>query len=105
VLAFAARQRVREIGIRMALGAQRSQVLRLFLKEGAVLVGVGAGVGIVAALAVGRLLTAILFDVTPADPLSAALAFSMLVLVGLGAACIPALRASRVDPIEVLRAE
>jgi ABC-type antimicrobial peptide transport system permease subunit len=105
VLAFAARQRVREIGIRMALGAQRAQVLRLFLREGAILVSVGASIGIVAALAVGRLLGAILFDVTPADPLSATVAFAMLVLVGLGAACIPALRASRVDPIEVLRAE
>jgi predicted permease len=105
VLTFAARQRVREIGIRMALGAQRAQVLRLFLKEGAILVGVGAGIGIVAALAVGRLLSAILFDVTPADPLSAAVAFAMLVLVGFGAACIPALRASKTDPIEVLRAE
>ena len=87
VLAFAARQRVREIGIRMALGAQRAQVLRLFLKEGAMLVGVGGRLGIVAALAVGRLLSAILFDVTPADPLSATRGLRMLVLVGFGAAC------------------
>jgi predicted permease len=105
VLAFAARQRVREIGIRMALGAQRAQGLRLFLKEGALLVGAGAAVGIVVALVVGRLLSAILFDVTSADPLSATVAFAVLALVGLGAACVPALRASKTDPIEVLRAE
>jgi predicted permease len=105
VLAFAARQRVREVGIRMALGAHRSQVLNLFLKEGAILVGVGVGIGIVAALAVGRLLNAILFDVTAADPLSAALSLATLVLIGIGATLIPALRASKIDPAQVLRSE
>jgi ABC-type antimicrobial peptide transport system permease subunit len=105
VLAFAARRRVREIGVRMALGAQRAQIIRLFLKDGALLVSVGLMIGIVAALAVGRLLSAILFEVTPADPLSVAVSIAMLGLLGLGAACIPALRASKVDPVEVLRAE
>lgn len=105
VLAFAARQRVREIGIRMALGARRTQVMSLFLKEGALLVGAGVLVGIVAALAVGRLLSTILFDVAPADPVSATFTLLLLAAIGLGAACIPALRATRVDPVEVLRAE
>ena len=105
VLAFAARQRVREIGIRMALGARRAQVMRLFLKEGAMLVGAGVLVGIVAALAVGRLLSTILFNIAPADPASAVFSLLLLALIGLGAACIPALRATQVDPVEVLRAE
>ena len=105
VLAFAARQRVREVGIRMALGAQRSQVIGLFLRDGAVLVAAGVATGIVAALAVGHLLGAILFEVTPADPLSAALSLGVLTAIGLGAASIPAVRASKTEPVEVLRSE
>jgi ABC-type antimicrobial peptide transport system permease subunit len=79
--------------------------MRLFLQEGAILVGAGVVIGIVAGLAVGRLLSAILFDVAPADPVSAAFSLFLLTLIGLGAVCIPALRATRVDPVEVLRAE
>ncbi len=105
VLAFAARQRVREIGIRIALGAQRAQVLRLFLKDGAALVLVGGAIGLLACFGVGQLLTAMLFEVKPADPVSLALALIVLAAIGLGAACIPAVRASKVDPAEVLRAE
>ncbi len=105
VLAFAARQRVREIGIRIALGAQRAQVLRLFLKDGAALVAIGGAIGLLACLAVGRLLTAILFEVKPADPGSLAVALVALAAIGLAAACIPAVRASKVDPAAVLRAE
>jgi predicted permease len=105
VLAFAARQRVREIGIRLALGAQRAQVLRLFLKDGAALVVVGGVIGLLGCLGVGKLLTAILFEVKPADPGSLAVALVALAAIGLGAACIPAVRASKVDPAEILRAE
>jgi putative ABC transport system permease protein len=105
VLAFAARQRVREIGIRIALGAQRTQVLWLFLQNGATLVAVGGAIGLLTCLAVGRLLTAMLFEVKPADPGSLVMALIALAVIGLGAACIPAVRASKVDPAEVLRAE
>ncbi len=105
VLAFAARQRVREIGIRMALGAQRAQVVQLFFREGVSLVAAGLGVGILAAIAVGRLLSTLLFGITPTDPVAALATLAILIGAGLGAACIPAFRASKVDPIEVLRAE
>jgi ABC-type antimicrobial peptide transport system permease subunit len=105
VLAFAARQRVREIGIRMALGAQRAQVVQLFFREGVYLVATGLGVGILGAIAVGRLLSTLLFGITPADPVAAFATLAILIGAGLGATCIPAFRASKVDPIEVLRAE
>jgi predicted lysophospholipase L1 biosynthesis ABC-type transport system permease subunit len=105
VLAFAARQRVREIGIRMALGAQRAQVVRLFFREGALLVAMGLGAGILAAIAIGRLLRTLLFGVTPADPIAALATLAILITAGLGATCIPALRASKVDPVQVLRSE
>jgi predicted permease len=105
VLAFAVTQRTREIGVRMALGAQRSQVLRLFLRDGALLVVTGAATGILGALAISRLLSAILFETAPADPVSAFFTVVVLVAVGIAAVCIPALRASKVDPMNALRAE
>jgi len=105
VLAFAVTQRTREIGVRMALGAERSQVVQLFLKQGAMLVLIGAGVGIVGALAAGRLLRSILFQTPAADPFSAAITLVVLIAVGIAAVCIPARRASKVDPVEALRAE
>ena len=105
VLAFAVAQRTREIGVRMALGAQRSQVVKLFLKEGAVLVAAGATVGMIAALAVGRMLQSLLFETRPADGLSAVSSLTVLAVVGIAAAAIPALRASKIDPMNALRAE
>ncbi|MGC2108779.1 MAG: ABC transporter permease [Candidatus Korobacteraceae bacterium] len=105
VLAFAVTQRTREIGIRMALGAERSQVVMLFLKQGAALVLIGAGFGILGAFAAGRLLSSILFQTAPADSLSAVATLLLLIAVGIAAVCIPAQRASKVDPVEALRAE
>src|SRR5262249_26060538 len=105
VLAFAVTRRTREIGVRMALGAERSQVVLLFLKQGAMLVLMGAGIGIVGALAAGQLLRSILFQTQTADPLSALVTLVVLISVGIAAVCIPARRASKVDPVEALRAE
>jgi ABC-type antimicrobial peptide transport system permease subunit len=89
----------------MALGAQRAQVVRLFFREGALLVAMGLGAGILAAIAIGRLLGTLLFGVTPADPIAALATLAILITAGLGATCIPALRASKVDPVQVLRSE
>ena len=105
VLAFVVTQRTREIGVRLALGAQRSQVRSLFLKQGAMLILAGGTGGLAAALVVGRLLGAILFQTAPADPVSAIVAVAILGVVGIAAICIPAQRASRVDPMAALRAE
>jgi putative ABC transport system permease protein len=91
--------------VRLALGAQRSQVRTLFLKQGAMLVLAGGAVGLAAALVVGRLLGAILFQTAPADPLSAMATVAILVVIGIAAICIPAQRASQVDPMTALRAE
>lgn len=105
VLAFVVSQRTREIGVRLALGAQRSQVRTLFLKQGAILVLAGGAAGLAGALLVGRLLGAILFETTPADPLAAMVTVAVLVVIGIAAVCIPAQRASQVDPMQALRAE
>jgi predicted permease len=105
VLAFVVIQRTREIGVRLALGAQRSQVRRLFLKHGALLVLAGAAVGLAGALVAGRLLGAILFQTAPADPFSVVVTTAVLVVIGIAAVCIPAQRASEVDPMVALRAE
>ncbi len=105
VLAFVVTQRNREIGVRLALGAQRSQVRALFLKQGAGLIVAGGIVGLAGALVAGRLLNAILFETAPTDPLSAVASVAVLVVIGVAAVCIPAQRASQVDPMAALRAE
>jgi len=105
VLAYAVTQRTREIAVRMAVGAQRSQVVALFLKEGAVLVLASTAAGLLGAVAAGRLLRALLFQTMPADPMSAVVTVLLLVGVGLVAVLIPAQRASKVDPVTALRAE
>jgi predicted permease len=105
VLAVAVTQRTREVGVRMALGAERSQVLALFLRQGAGMVLSGAAVGMVAALLAGRLLGSILFQTTPADPVSVSAALLVLIVCGVAAIVVPAYRASKVDPMAALRAE
>jgi len=105
IMALSVSQRVREIGIRMALGAQPSQILRMLVGQGVGLALVGIGIGFVGGLAVTRLLKSLLFEVTPSDPLT----FIGVALVLLGAALvailIPARRAASIDPNVALRSE
>jgi putative ABC transport system permease protein len=105
VVSFLVTQRTREIGIRMALGARASDVVRLVLAEGMAPVGLGGVVGVLAALAVTRAIRSLLFGVTPLDPLSLAAAPALLAAVALVACYLPARRAVRVDPIVALREE
>jgi putative ABC transport system permease protein len=98
-------QRTQEIGIRMALGAQRNDVLRLIVKQGMLVAGVGAGLGLVAALWLAHLIRSLLYGVQPADPVTLGGVSLMLILAALGATYIPARRATRVNPIDSLRSE
>ncbi len=105
VKAYSVAQRTREIGIRMALGADPSDTLVMILREGFVVTMVGAGVGIVLALGVGRILAAMLYDVHAADPAVFIGAPLVLTAVSLFASYVPARRAARVDPMVALRYE
>lgn len=98
-------QRTRELGIRMALGAQRSSVFRLVILQGAKLALVGLGIGIVAALALTRLMVSLVYGVVPSDPLTFIAVTVLIVLVTLAACYIPARRAMKVDPMIALRYE
>lgn len=98
-------QRTREIGIRVALGADRSRVLRMVLGQGAVLIAIGAGTGLLASVAVARMVRGLLFGVTAADPTTFVLVASALAAVALLATYVPARRAAAVDPMTALRAE
>jgi predicted permease len=105
VVAFTVAQRTREIGVRMALGAGAGEVIRLFLVQGARLLGIAGIVGIALALAAGHALSALLFGVSPRDPLTFMAVALLLGGVALLATYVPARRASRVDPMAVLRGE
>ena len=104
LVAFSVSQRTQEIGVRMALGAGRGEVLGMVLREGLRLVGVGLALGAVAALLLSRLLTGLLFHVEATDPLTFAGMALVLVLIASGACLVPARRAATVDPLVALRA-
>jgi predicted permease len=105
VLSYAVRQRVQEIGIRMALGAARLDVVRMIVVEGLKPTAVGLAVGICTAALLGRLLSTLVFGITPHDTLTFVAVSIVVVTVGIVASLLPAYRATRVDPLRTLRAE
>jgi ABC-type antimicrobial peptide transport system permease subunit len=104
-LAYSVSRRRREIGVRLALGAQRSTVVRQFLREAMALAAASALIGIPMALGAGRWLRAFLYGVAPQDPTTVLTACAVLVFTVVVAASVPAFRASRVDPATALRSE
>ena len=105
VIAYSVSQRTREIGIRIALGAQQKEVTRMFVRQGLLLAGIGVAFGLAAAFAVMRLMSSLLFHVSPVDPLTYGLVTVGLVLSALVASYVPSRRAASVNPVEALRAE
>jgi putative ABC transport system permease protein len=105
VLSYSTEQRTREIGLRMALGAQRSDVLRLIVGQGLKAVAVGIAIGLVAALALSRVMKSFLFGVTATDPLTFASVALLLIVVALTASYLPARRAAKADPMIALGRE
>ena len=105
VIAYIVSQRRREVGIRMALGAQSDSVQRIFVSRGLSLTAIGLGVGLVSAAALMRLLSSLLFGVNPFDPVTYIAVAASLGLVALIATWLPARQATRIDPMLALRAE
>ena len=105
VLSYSVNQQVREIGVRVALGARRSEVLRLVVQEGMTMALAGIAVGLAAAFGVSRVLATLLFGVQPRDPLTFGAVAAILTLVAMAACVLPAWKASRIDPVIALRCE
>jgi ABC-type antimicrobial peptide transport system permease subunit len=105
VISYSVSQRTREIGVRVALGAQRVNVMGLIVGQGAVLAVAGIAIGLIGALGVTRFLRAMLFGVSPFDPLSFVAVTLVLSVIAFLASYVPARRAARVDPVEALRQE
>src|SRR5678816_3460093 len=99
VMAYFVTQRTREIGIRMALGAQWSDVLKLIMRSGMLLVTIGLVIGLLGALALTRLMTTLLFEVSPTDPITFGAVALCLIITALLACYVPARRATKVDPL------
>lgn len=102
-LAYAVAQRTREIGVRIAVGAQPCDILKLVTEQGVKIVGLGLVVGLMAALILARFVESLLFGVTATDPLSLGAAVFILALATMLACLLPALRATRIDPTRALR--
>jgi ABC-type antimicrobial peptide transport system permease subunit len=105
ILSYGVASRTKEIGIRMALGAQSREVLGLIMREALILVLIGVVVGVPVIFAATRFAASLLFDLTPTDPLSLSLAALLLFAVAMVAGYLPARRATKVDPLVALRYE
>ena len=105
VIAYSVSQRIREIGIRMALGAQQQTLVRMFVRHGLLLTGAGVVCGLLAAVFLMRLMSSLLFNVSPADPVTYGAVSVGLVATAWLACYLPSRRAAAMDPVEALRAE
>jgi putative ABC transport system permease protein len=105
VMAYSVIQRTQEIGIRIALGAQTGNVLKMVLRQGLKLTALGLALGLAAAYALTRYMQSMLFGVKPADPVTFAAIALLVIVVAIAACWIPARRATKVDPIVALRSE
>ncbi len=105
VMSYAASRRTREIGVRVALGARRAQVVRLVMKSAALDMAVGGLIGVSSALALSRIMSSLLYGVTPTDPVAFISIVPALTLIALTAAFMPVRRALAVNPVEALRHE
>jgi len=105
VISYVAAQRTHEIGVRMALGAGRGDILKMVLRQGFVLVGAGVLFGLVLTLVAARGVSSLLVGVSPTDPLTLVLVSVLLALVGLAASFIPARRAMKIEPLRALKYE
>jgi putative ABC transport system permease protein len=105
VISYTVTQRTREIGIRIALGAQQGELKRMFVGKGLLFSGIGAAAGLTAAVALSRLMSALLFEISPVDPLTYTVVGVGILAAAAVASYLPARRVTRVDPVEALRAE